>query len=138
LEITDNRAPVARFTVSPQKGATNSTYTFDAVSSTDQDGAIVNYQWNFGDGKKGIGPIVTHKFGKVGNFDVILTITDDKDAMAVGAVTVTVRAGDAPTPKFTISPQKGDVNTTYTFDAQGSSDNDGSIKSYSWDFGNGQ
>jgi PKD repeat protein len=138
LEVIGNRAPVTRIVSTPEKGAPNTVYTFDAVQSVDQDGAIVNYSWDFGDGKKAIGPIVSHKFGKVGDFDVVLTITDDDGATAMGIVPVTVRDGVAPTAKFSVSPQNGDVNTTYTLNASSSTDSDGSIRNYLWDLGNGQ
>jgi PKD repeat protein len=138
LEIINNRAPIVRITSAPDKGAPNTVYTFDGVQSTDPDGAIVNYQWEFGDGKKGIGPIVSHRYGKAGSFNATLMVTDNDDASAIGTVSVKVRDGVAPTAKFSVFPQKGDVNTLYTFDASVSDDPDGSIKKYLWDFGNGQ
>jgi PKD domain len=35
-----------------------------------------SYQWNFGDGTTGIGPSVYHQYGKAGNYQVTLTVTD--------------------------------------------------------------
>jgi PKD repeat protein len=137
IEVINNRAPVAKFTVFPDRGATNTTYRFDAVPTTDQDGTIVSYQWDFGDNKKGQGPTVSHKYGKTGKFTVTLTVTDNDDATGIATANVNVREGTAPIARFSINPQTGDVNTTYNFNASPSSDSDGQITKYFWDFGNG-
>jgi PKD domain/IPT/TIG domain len=138
LEVINNQAPVARIHFAPQIGATNTLFTFDALSTTDSDGRVVNYDWEFGDGKKGSGSEVTHKFTSTGSFEIILTATDNDGAPGVTTITVQVSAGTAPTAKFSITPKQGDVNTTYTFDAGASFDADGQIKQYLWDFGDGR
>jgi len=138
IEVINNRAPITRFTFAPERGATNTTYRFDAVASTDEDGTITNYQWDFGDNKKGIGPTISHKYGKTGTFVVTLTVTDNDSATGVATATINVRQGTAPTAKFSINPQSGDVNTTYNFNASLSTDADGQITKYLWNFGNGQ
>jgi len=54
--------------------------TFDASSSNDEcdDGTIVDYDWDFGDGTKGRGRIVTHIFTSEGTYNVKLTVTDNR------------------------------------------------------------
>ena len=44
---------------------------------------------------------------------------------------------DAPVASFTITPSSPTVNSAVSFDASGSNDTDGTITSYSWDFGDG-
>jgi|GEM_PF-1895308 len=138
LEVLNNRTPIAKFDVAPKIGAPNTTYSFDALSTTDLDGTVVRYEWDFGDGKKGIGPIVKHKYGKVGTFDVTLSAIDNDEATGTATAPVNVKAGTAPTARFGINPQQGDINTTYTFNASNSMDPDGQIRQYLWTFGDGK
>ncbi len=59
------------------------TYTFDASGSTDLDGRIVEYRWEFGDGTTASGQVVTHTFTP-GVYDVTLVVTDDSGALGFG------------------------------------------------------
>ena len=45
-----NQAPVASFTASPVSGVVPLPVSFDASGSSDTDGSIATYAWNFGDG----------------------------------------------------------------------------------------
>jgi chitodextrinase len=139
FEVLDNRAPLSRISVDPSSnGATNTVYTFDGLKSDDPDGNIVRFEFEFGDGKKANGPVVTHKFATTGEFEVIMRVTDDQDAQGIATTKVNVKPGTAPTAKFNVFPKDGDINTIYTFDATNSDDPDGSIDEYIWDFGNGK
>jgi PKD repeat protein len=69
--------PVASFTYTPSNPTVKDVITFDATSSTDSDGTISNYQWDFGDNTNGNGAIVTHTFAKPGTYNVGLTVTDN-------------------------------------------------------------
>jgi PKD repeat protein len=66
--------PVAAFFASPTNGHT---VTFDASGSSDTDGTIVSYAWNFGDGHTGTGASLSHTFSFGGTFTVSLTVTDN-------------------------------------------------------------
>jgi PKD repeat protein len=87
----ENKPPVALFEYSPLQVIKGKDVTFNAASSYDSDGAIVKYEWNFGDGSVANGLEVTHTFSGVGTFDVTLTVTDNKDAInsIIKSVTVT-------------------------------------------------
>ena len=67
--------PIANFTYEID----GATVTFDASSSYDRDGEIVDYAWDFGDGYTTSGPqyIVVYTYSEPGTYDVILEITDD-------------------------------------------------------------
>ncbi|MGV3487087.1 MAG: S8 family serine peptidase [Tuberibacillus sp.] len=75
-----NEKPVPLFDA-PAKPKKNQNVTFDGNASYDPDGQIVKYEWNFGDGSGAQGVVVTHKFNK-GNFNVTLTVTDNRGAKA--------------------------------------------------------
>jgi parallel beta-helix repeat protein len=60
----------------PYSGYVNVSITFDGSKSTD-DGTIVSYKWNFGDGTTAIGISITHAYTITGNYTVTLTVTDN-------------------------------------------------------------
>jgi len=68
--------PVADFQL-PQNISINQTIIFDASLSFDEDGSIISYLWDFGDGTIGTGRITTHKYEKPGIYEVILVVTDN-------------------------------------------------------------
>ncbi|RLF42731.1 MAG: hypothetical protein DRN29_11050 [Thermoplasmata archaeon] len=85
------QAPTADFTVTP--GTTVDALvvlTFDASSSSDPDGTIVSYEWDFGDGTTAEGMIVTHYYTKANVYTVTLTVTDDDGNTDTATETITV------------------------------------------------
>jgi hypothetical protein len=58
--------------------------SFDASASSDADGSIVSYHWNFGDGQvqDSSAPTTSHTYGSTGSKTVTLTITDGTGATA--------------------------------------------------------
>lgn len=71
-----NEAPAASFTT----GCTGLVCRVDASASTDTDGAVAAYAWDFGDGTTGSGQQADHTFGVDGTYRITLTVTDDKGA----------------------------------------------------------
>lgn len=74
--------------------------SFDGSASTDPDGQIVKYAWDFdhnnGVGEDATGAKVTHTFAKAGVYQVTLTVTDNH-GIAIGIrVEVTVQDGGIP------------------------------------------
>jgi len=72
------RAPVACFTFTPSEPIINALVTFDASCSTPNGGELVKYEWDFGDGTKASGRIVTHAYATAGRYTVTLTVTDSE------------------------------------------------------------
>ena len=73
-----NQSPDAVFTYMDQ----GSNVYFDAGESKD-DGAISSYLWDFGDGTMGSGKKISHEFGANGNYEVVLTVTDNNGKSAL-------------------------------------------------------
>jgi len=76
VDPTGAVAPVANATAIPASGTAPLTVQFDGSASFDQDGSIVSYSWNFGDGTSGSGPVVSHIY-PAGTYTAILTVTDN-------------------------------------------------------------
>ncbi|MCC7245601.1 MAG: PKD domain-containing protein [Saprospiraceae bacterium] len=76
--IMVNQPPVAAFTFTPSTGMAPLTVNFDATTSSDPDGSIASYAWNFGDGSpQGSGATVSHVFQATGVLTIQLTVTDN-------------------------------------------------------------
>jgi len=126
-----NDPPSASFTSS----CSDLSCAFDGTGSSDGDGTIQSYAWDFGDGNTGSGPTTDHVYASEGSFTVTLTVSDDDGATDSTAQTITVSDGvnAAPTASYSFNCS----GLTCDFDGSASSDSDGSIQSYAWDFGDG-
>jgi PKD repeat protein len=85
-----NEPPVAEFSFSPNTGIYPLQVTFDAAGSRDPDGSIVQYNWDFGDGRTGSGRVVTHTYTRGGTFLIRLTVRDNKGSTATRSKPITV------------------------------------------------
>ncbi|MFN7150220.1 MAG: PKD domain-containing protein, partial [Microthrixaceae bacterium] len=79
-----NQPPVASFTTA-MSGLTGS---FNAGGSSDPDGSITAYAWQFGDGSQGNGVTTTHTYAAAGSYTVTLTVTDTQGGTATQSQTV--------------------------------------------------
>ncbi len=132
-----NELPVADIG-GPYDGTVDVAVQFDGSASSDPDGTIVSYNWDFGDGAIGTGPTPTNTYTEAGAFDVTLTVTDDAGETDSVSTTVTiVAAANQPPVADPGGPYNGTVDVAVQFDGSASSDPDGAIASYSWDFGDG-
>ncbi|AJY69153.1 cytochrome C [Geobacter sulfurreducens] len=66
--------------------------TFSGSGSSDPDGSIVGYVWNFGDGTTGSGVSVTKTYTTAGTYTVTLTVTDNSGDTASDTAVVTVQS----------------------------------------------
>ena len=132
--------PTARFVFSPADPTKKTVVQFNAGTSTPASGRTINsYAWNFGDGSTGTGVTVSHRFTAVGDYDVVLTVTDSDGEINTATETVTVSDipnSGGPTASFTISPNPTTVGTLTTVNAAASTPPDGAtITNYMWNFG---
>jgi len=112
-------------------------FTFDATSSYDPDNQALAYHWDFGDGTVSDDPIVTHRFPKGGDYNVILSVQDNSGLECDTAVSSqVVRVNTPPVAGFT-GPEIACTDQTVTFDAGGTTDNTPDQLSYQWNFGDG-
>ncbi len=83
-----NNPPTAAFTYS----CTDLTCSFNAGGSSDSDGTIAGYAWNFGDGSTGSGATPSKTYASSGTRTVTLTVTDDGGATGSTSQSVAVTA----------------------------------------------
>ena len=81
-----NQAPSASFT----SDCTDLSCGFDGSGSSDPDGSIVSYSWDFGDGNNGSGIAPSHTYASAGTYSVTLTVTDNEDATGDDTQSLTV------------------------------------------------
>ncbi len=117
-----NNNPIASFTASPSSGNAPLTVTFNASASSDSDGSIVSYSWNFGDATTGSGVTVSHTYTVGATYTVVLTVADDDGVTGTASIPVIVTdteavpdntiKGTITAPDFTAID--GDTNDPYS------------------------
>jgi len=131
-----NSPPVADFSAFPNSGSAPLVVSFDASSSSDTNGIIVAYRWEFGDGATGSGKVRTHTYELPGAYTATLTVTDNHGAEASASQAIQV-AQAAITASFVANPTSGESPLSVDFDASGSFDPGGESITYAWSFGDG-
>jgi serine protease len=89
-----NQSPTASFTY----GCTDLSCSFNGGGSSDPDGSIVSYSWNFGDGTTDSGVTVSRTYAAGGTYTVALTVTDNDGATGSTSQNVTVTEPSDPPP----------------------------------------
>ena len=90
---TENEDPRARISISPSSGTTDTVFNFDGGGSSDPDGTIRTYRWNFATEGSRNGKVATQQFSSSGNKVIRLTVTDDDGATDVVTQTLNIRQG---------------------------------------------
>ena len=90
--------PVARITASATQGLAPLSIQFSAQTSSDVDGVITEYVWDFGDGQGVVsGMDVDYTFNQIGLYTVTLTVKDDSNQTHSTSIQVTAQgAPQAP------------------------------------------
>lgn len=141
-----NLGPTASFTVSSNEVTQGGDITF-TDTSTDPDGTISAWHWNFGDGTTSTVQNPTHTFETVGIFQIKLTVTDDGLLQGQRAIPVRVTLAEddsededkdllpAPIAAFFVDPEAPIVGKPVTF--KDSSNTVTKIVEWTWFFGDG-
>ncbi len=95
-----NQAPSAVVN-GPYTGETGVAVSFSSAGSSDQDGTIVSYTWDFGDSGTSTAANPTHTYSAAGTFNVSLTVTDDGGATGNDVTTATITVPVDTTPPAT-------------------------------------
>lgn len=116
----------------------NKEVVFDASKSTDSDGIVNSFAWDFGDGNTGGGEKTTHIYKQAGIYSVLLTITGEQtgecDNVATDQLIVTVE--EAPLADFTCYDSVA-VKSEFEFNASLSDGMGNNIINYKWNFSDG-
>lgn len=97
--VPDYSPPMACLSADPMSGAEPLHVSFDGSCSSDPDGSIVSYQWDFGDGSSRTGASVLHVYPE-GTYTVRLTVRDNSGWTSQTTTTIFVSGpcGAFPNP----------------------------------------
>ncbi|HEY8992474.1 MAG TPA: PKD domain-containing protein [Candidatus Microsaccharimonas sp.] len=108
-----NIPPTASFTHSEAGLVT----TVNGSASSDTDGTIASYDWNWGDGTThGTTATTTHTYASAGTYSAILTVTDNSGGTGTATQTITVGTTTAPTRKGYSFTNPAGANTSLVLD----------------------
>jgi len=119
-----NIPPEAKVSVDPYLAPVYSNFTFDGSASQDEDGDVVSWEWDFGDGNVESGECIQHACDYAGLYKVTLTVTDDMGAQSTEKVIAVVydpAAGFATGGGWFIPGGKTSYNDDYLPDIDGTS-----------------
>jgi hypothetical protein len=109
----------------------------EGIFSTDPDGAVVHYKWQFGDGTTGEGENTFHDYEKEGKYFVELTVidNDDFDDTIIKEVEATEKENILPTAVLSTNSfsKTENINFVWIFDGSESNDPDGEIENYKFE-----
>lgn len=137
LPSKSNKPPVADLSAGESyAGFLDEELDFDGSLSYDNDGYIVEWFWNFGDGTTGSGEITSHTYSSPGIYNVILIVTDNKKVSDSDLTTAVIGLPNNPPVLNVSGPTEGFVNIEYLFSIFSTDEDDDDIK-YTVDWGDG-
>jgi PKD repeat protein len=87
---TANQPPLAQISATPDTGEAPLIVQFNSSGSSDPDGSVVAYSWDFGDGNSSNLANPSYTYNTAGVYQVTLTVVDDRGATGSASLTVTV------------------------------------------------
>ena len=137
--IVNNSLPNSVFTISPNPINSKESANFDGSKSFDSDGAIVSYNWDFGDTTRqdNASSNVSHIYNRPGEYTITLEVIDNFGASNISQKNLTVN-NRKPTARISYTSLVVKAPGSLSFSGQNSFDEDGNIVSYAWVVSNGQ
>ncbi|MDH3261592.1 MAG: PKD domain-containing protein, partial [Acidimicrobiia bacterium] len=121
----------------PYSGNVGQSISFSSAGSSDSDGTIVSYSWNFGDGGSSTAANPTHSYSTGGTKTVTLTVTDNDGAPDSDTTSAVITVPNVKPTANANGPYSGNVGQSISFSSAGSSDPESGPLTYLWNFGDG-
>jgi len=134
-----NADPVAMLGADPTSGDAPLSVSFDASGSTDSDGQIVQYAWDFDSDTftdlAGSAATVQHTYTAGGLYSASIAVLDDQGGQDSAQVQITVQGsgGQPPVAQLSAIPEQAAPGTEVVLHGGGSSDPEGGDLTYSFD-----
>ena len=135
-----NRLPEAKLEVDFATVKTNEQVTFNATNSSDLDGTVSDYYFDFGDGSNSgwvQTSTISHQYSDgTKTYTAKLSVRDDDSAISTNIAGIKIKVNNRlPIPKLTVNPIEAYTYEDIMCNAELSTDLDGEISSYYFDFG---
>ncbi|OPY53985.1 MAG: PKD domain protein [Methanosaeta sp. PtaU1.Bin112] len=132
-----NQPPIARIGIDSANLSLGRLVNFTAALSEDKDGEIVDYTWDFGDNSSvDNNKTAMHGYAEGGNKIIRLSVGDNDGARSI--ISQEIFINRPPIASFSIVPAEPNKGEQVSFNASSSSDPDGKLERYLWDFGIGK
>jgi hypothetical protein len=141
IEIELDNLPVAKLKTDESMILKGGRINFDASESSDVEGGISSYKFDYGDGTDSgwMGtPKVFKIYGKAGTYTATAMVKDLRDQESLASKAVEIVVGERPTAKLEANGMLVKPGTKVTFDASKSNDADGTIEEYMFVFQDGK
>jgi uncharacterized repeat protein (TIGR01451 family) len=136
-----NRPPVAQLEVE-SKNVKTKEVVFNATSSTDIDGLVSEYYFDFGDGKSsgwGQTSIISHIYADPAKmYTVKLNVRDDDNAISKNPAELEIAINYKPIARLSVDIKEAYTYSDIVISGESSTDSDGQIAEYYFDFGDEQ
>lgn len=136
FQVFVNTPPIPLYETQKDTVYTYEVLEFSAANSSDEDGILTNYTWDFSDGTKKYGVEVSHFWVEDGKYYVNLTVIDTSGINRTFSRIFTV-LNQCPVVNITAQETVGTINTVFKLDGTGSFDPDGTIVNYTWGMSDG-
>lgn len=132
--VTSTRSPIANASADVTFGQAPLNISFNASGFDPDDGEIIFYHWDFGDGNTSDKQNPTHTYYWRGKFYASLTVTDDDGENGTDILEINIIDYQSPIAIASANVTCGKAPLEISFNGSGF-DTNGKIGSYKWDFG---
>ncbi len=136
-----NRPPVAKLEL-VSKDLDTQEIILSAEGSFDLDGTITDYYFDFGDGTDSgwvQTPLISHKYTDIVKiYNIKLWVRDNDGAESINFEELNISINNVPTAVLSVEPLEALTYTDIIFSGELSTDTDGNVEYYNFDFGDGE